>query len=148
MLFLRMRSNNITNSGEKCPKMQFESQISTFLMFFDKGNPILRSILKPEIKVRRGSNEITKNGEKCSQNAVWMVISRGSREHFSTHLIWISLSGRCSFFPNQEFECQVCFETSVGLVIQSMCCLCRPNSTAQASSLVSCRPSHVAYTVV
>ena len=134
MLFVCMCSNNITNSGENAPKMQLEGQIFTFLMFFDTGNPNLRSILKPKIMVfpRRGSYKITNNGEKCSQSAVWMLISRGPREHLSTQLIRISLSGRCSIFQNQDFECQVCFET--GVVIQSMCCPCSPNSTASFES--------------
>ena len=51
-------------------KMQFEGPISACVMFFDTGNPNLRSIVKPEVELmvflRMRSNKSTKNGKKCT----------------------------------------------------------------------------------
>ncbi len=68
MVLLRMRSNKITKNAENALKMQFEGLISRVYMFFGTRNPILESILKPEVELmvflRMRSNKITKNGGK------------------------------------------------------------------------------------
>ncbi len=75
-----MCSNNITNSGENAPKMQLEGQISTFIMFFDTGNPNLRSILKPEVELmvflRMRSKKITKTPKNVLKIQFEGLISR------------------------------------------------------------------------
>ena len=67
MVFLRMRSNEITKNGENAPKMQFEGIISRKYMFFGTRNPNFRSILKPEVELmlflRMRSEKIKKNGK-------------------------------------------------------------------------------------
>ncbi len=69
MVFLRMRSDKITNNAENVLKIQFKSLIFRMHTFFGAGNPNMRSILKPEVELmvllRRRSNKITKNDEKC-----------------------------------------------------------------------------------
>ena len=67
MVFLRMRSDNITKNAENVLKIQFKGLIFRIHMFFGAGNPNMRSILKPEVELmvflRMCSNKITKNAQ-------------------------------------------------------------------------------------
>ena len=51
MVFLRMRSNQITKQDEKALQMQLEDIISRVCMLFGMRNPNLRSIFKPEVEL-------------------------------------------------------------------------------------------------
>ena len=68
MVFLRMRSNKITKNAGNASKMPFKGPISRGYMFFDTGNPNLRSLLKPEVELMvflpMRSDQITKNADK------------------------------------------------------------------------------------
>ena len=69
MVFLRMHSNKITKNYKNALKTQFEGLISRMYMFFDTGNPNLRSIVKQKVELRAflrmHSNKITKDDENC-----------------------------------------------------------------------------------
>ena len=116
--------------------MQFEGLISRMYMFFGMRKPNLRSIFKPKVELmvflRMRRNKITKIG--------------GPREHFSTQLIRILLSGLGSFF----FKIRISNVRSVLKRVQlyRACAVYVGLFLLQASSLVSCRSSHVAHTVV
>ena len=69
IVILRMRSNKVTKNQKNARKMPFEGLISRMYMFFDTGNPNLRSIVKQKVELRAflrmRSNKITKDDENC-----------------------------------------------------------------------------------
>ena len=104
-------------------------------MCFGTENPNFMTILKPEVELmvflRMRRIKITKIG--------------GPREHFSTQLIRILLSGRCSFFKIRISNVRSVLKRAQ---LYRACAVYVGLILLQASSLVSCRPSHVAHTVV
>ncbi len=69
MVFLRMRSDKITKTGENALKCSLKAKFPRVYMFFGTRCPNFRSFLKPEVELmvflRMSSNKITKNAVKC-----------------------------------------------------------------------------------
>ena len=69
MVFLRMRSDKITKNGEKCPKMQFQSPISTYLYGFPYEESEFGVHFETGSRINgvsaHAQKKMTKNGGKC-----------------------------------------------------------------------------------